>query len=72
MLYEMQRIRLSLTNFSGNNDQCCQLLADFSGEFGGKIRPASNIPFLNAFFAFRNKIIFVCVSRKSIIFFGHA
>jgi hypothetical protein len=25
--------------------QCCQLLADFSGQLGGKIWPPSNFPF---------------------------
>jgi hypothetical protein len=52
---------------------CCQLLANFSGQFGGKIRqlrkkfsPLAIFPF-RRHFAFRNKTIFVYVSRKSTV-----
>jgi hypothetical protein len=53
--------------------QCCQFLANFSGQFGGKVRHLSKIlcplvifPF-RRHFAFRNKTIFVYVSRKSTV-----
>jgi hypothetical protein len=53
--------------------QCCQLLVDFSGQIGRKIWPLRkkfgplvNFPF-RRHFAFRNKTIFVYVSRKSTI-----
>jgi hypothetical protein len=56
--------------------QCCQLLADFSGQIGRKIWPLRekfgplvNFPY-RRHFAFRNKTIFFYVSRKSTIVLG--
>jgi hypothetical protein len=54
-------------------------MADFSGQYGGKIRslrekaaPPSSFPFLKAFFALINTIIFVFFRRNIIIFLGLA
>ncbi len=55
-------------------NQCyLQLLADFNGQFCRKIRPLRKKfgPFLR-YFSFRNKTIFVFVSRKIIIVLGLA
>jgi hypothetical protein len=49
---------------------CCQLSADFSSQFGGKIQPLreklapQQFILFEGVFALRNKTIFVCVGGK--------
>jgi hypothetical protein len=56
-----------------SKQQCCQLLADFSGQFSGKIRPLRRkFSHFEGILPYRNKTIFVYVRRKSIIVLGLA